>query len=153
MRNCEQTVYVDADACPVKDEIEAICRKFHMNLVFVASYAHSIQQNEGYKVVMVDSRAEEVDLYIVNHCRHGDIVVTQDHGLASLLLPKGIKVISPRGKQFLNETMDELLLVRHLGQLQRRAGMRTKGPSKFTNEDILKFIEGFEKILSNKEGI
>jgi uncharacterized protein len=91
---------------------------------------------------MVDSRMEEVDLYIVNH-----------HGMASLLLPKGITVISPRGKQFLNETIEELLLSRYLGKMQRKAGMKTKGPSKCTNEDIIKFIKRFENILSNKEGI
>ncbi|MCT8139693.1 YaiI/YqxD family protein [Anaerobacillus sp. CMMVII] len=153
MRNCEQTVYVDADACPVKEEIVSICRKYKKTVVFVASYAHSLDRLEGSTIVMVDSRMEEVDLYIINHCKRGDIVVTQDHGLASLLLPKGIKVISPRGKQFLNEDIDELLLARYLGKMQRRAGMKTKGPTKFTKEDNLKFVEKFEKILSNVEGI
>ncbi|WP_241657838.1 DUF188 domain-containing protein [Anaerobacillus alkaliphilus] len=76
-----------------------------------------MSKNHGYKVVMVDFRPEEVDLYIVNHAKRGDIVVTQDHGLASLLLPKGIKVISPR---------DRLMNYRHLGKLQRKAGMGQK---------------------------
>ncbi|MFN7251253.1 MAG: YaiI/YqxD family protein [Anaerobacillus sp.] len=152
MSNYEQTVYVDADACPVKDEIEELCRKYKKKVVFVASYAHSLQRQEDSIIVMVDSRMEEVDLYIVNHCKRGDIVVTQDHGLASLLLPKGIIVISPRGKQFLNETIEELLLARYLGKMQRKAGLKTKGPNKFTNEDIIKFIKQFENILSNKEG-
>ncbi|WP_084034561.1 DUF188 domain-containing protein [Anaerobacillus alkalilacustris] len=102
---------------------------------------------------MVDSRREEADLYIVNHCRKGDIVVTQDHGLAALLLPKKVLAISPRGKLFIEDKMDELLYVRHLGQKQRRAGMKTKGPNKFTNDDILKFCQDFEKFLSTEEGI
>ncbi len=56
MHTCEATVYVDADACPVKGEIEAMCVKYHKRLVFVASYAHAIPNKSGYKVVMVDSR-------------------------------------------------------------------------------------------------
>lgn len=152
MRISEPIVYVDADACPVKEEIEKLCQKYNRKLVFVASYAHMMNHQGEAVFVMVDSRMEEVDLYIVNHCQIGDIVVTQDHGLAALLLPKGVKVLSPRGKLFLEKGIDELLLARHLGKKQRRAGMKTKGPSKFTNDDIKNFCEEFEKKLSNKAG-
>ena len=148
MRNDVQTVYVDADSCPVKEEIDHLCKEYNKKLVFVASYAHAINPSLGTLTVTVDSRTEEADLYIVNHCRCGDIVVTQDHGLAALLLPKGVNVISPRGKHFLEGDMNELLFARHLGKIQRRAGMKTKGPKKFTTEDILKFCEQFKKILS-----
>ncbi len=153
MCNCEPIVYVDADACPVKDEIVALCRKHQKEVIFVTTYAHSSFRQEYSRVVVVDSHSEEVDLYIVNHSRQGDIVVTQDHGLAALLLPKQIKVITPRGMQFFNESMDELLLARYLGYKQRRAGMKTKGPSKFTKADVCKFIREFENILSDQEGI
>jgi uncharacterized protein len=148
MRKYEQTVYVDADSCPVKGEIENLCRKYNKKLVFVASYAHAMNPSEGTITVTVDSRMEEADLYIVNHCYRGDIVVTQDHALAALLLPKGVYVISPRGKHFLEENINELLLARHLGKIQRRAGMKTKGPKKFTTDDVLNFCQEFEKILS-----
>ncbi len=109
MRNDVLTVYVDADSCPVKEEIGHLCKKYNKKLIFVASYAHEINPSLGAKLVTVDSRAEEADLYIVNHCHRGDVVVTQDHGLAGLLLPKGVNVISLRGKIFLEEDMNELL--------------------------------------------
>lgn len=113
MRNCEQTIYVDADACPVKDEIEDLCQKYNKKVFFVASYAHEMNRGKNSIIVKVDSQNEEVDLYIVNHCKHA----------------------------------------RHLGKKQRRAGMKTKAPNKFTNEDILTFCKQFKKILSKKEGL
>lgn len=147
------TVFVDADACPVKAEIEKISRQFDYKVILVASYAHHMQPSKDTVTVMVDSRKEEVDLYIVNHCRKGDVVVTQDYGLASLLLPKGVFVLSPRGKEYTEEKMEELLYTRHLSSKQRRAGIKTKGPSKFTQQDVITFCNEFKNILSKKEGI
>lgn len=93
-------IFVDADVCPVKQEIMSIALKFHFNVHFVASYNHLSDKKYGGDWTFVDTGKEAVDLYIVNHVKKDDVVVTQDIGLAGILLKKGVHVITPRGKQY-----------------------------------------------------
>lgn len=145
-------VFVDADACPVKNEILQIANTYHIEVTFVASYSHVMTNKLGGKWIYVDTGKEEVDMYIVNHSKKMDIVITQDIGLASLLLPKKIIVISPRGRQYLENTIDLALNMRYISAKERRKGHHSKGPSPFTDIDRMNFSSTFEKILSNLEG-
>ncbi|MBM6619268.1 YaiI/YqxD family protein [Bacillus suaedaesalsae] len=145
-------VFVDADACPVKSEILHIANTYQVEVTFVASYSHVMTNKMGGKWIYVDTGKEEVDMYIVNHSKKMDIVITQDIGLASLLLPKKIIVISPRGKQYLENTIDLALNMRYISAKERRKGHHSKGPSSFTDADRVNFSSNFEKILSNLEG-
>ncbi|RBW70517.1 YaiI/YqxD family protein [Bacillus taeanensis] len=149
-----QTIFIDADACPVpiKQEIQDICRNVPVDVLFVASYAHVMNEEKNTKWIIVDSNREEVDLYIVNHVIPNDFVITQDYGLASILLPKGVYVLSPRGKRYLEKNIDDLLYMRHLSSKERRAGNRVKGPKPFRKEDKERFSEEFKKVLK-KEGL
>jgi uncharacterized protein len=149
-----QTIFIDADACPVpiKQEIQDICRNIPVDVFFVASYAHVMNEEKNAKWIIVDSNREEVDFYIVNHVTANCLVITQDYGLASILLPKGVYVLSPRGKRYLEENIDELLYMRHLSSKERRAGNRVKGPKPFTKEDRERFSKELKKILV-KEGL
>ncbi len=146
-------MYVDADSCPVKEEIIRLCQKYKVEMIFVSSYAHKMTLPSSVKQVSVDTDKEAVDLYILNHIQHNDICVTQDHALASLLLPKGAEILSPRGKEYKEENIQQMLDMRYLSQKQRRMGERTKGPKAFTNEDRQQFSMQLEKILAKKEGI
>jgi uncharacterized protein YaiI (UPF0178 family) len=145
-------IFVDADACPVKDEILLIANTYYIEVTFVASYSHVLTNKMSGKWIYVDTGKEEVDMYIVNHAKRNDVVVTQDIGLASLLLGKKMIVVSPRGRQFLEETIDLALNMRYLSAKERRKGFYSKGPSPFTDEDRKNFSYTFEKILSNLEG-
>lgn len=100
----------------------------------------------------VDTDKESVDFYIMNHTKIGDIVVTQDIGLASTLLLKGVKVIHPRGKIFSESDISVALDMRYLSAKLRRSNKHTKGPKPFTQIDRLSFYENFNKILSNYAG-
>ncbi|MCA0986077.1 YaiI/YqxD family protein [Guptibacillus algicola] len=149
------TLFVDADACPVpiKEEIMSFQPALvNTEIVFVASYAHMSSTFQSAKWVMVDSEKEEADLYIHRHVTKGDIAITQDYGLASLLLPKGVFILSPRGKKYTEENISTLLHTRYLASKSRRAGKHTKGPRKFTNQDREHFRKEFIKILSKYEG-
>lgn len=119
-------LYVDADSCPVKDEILTYRFEPDIKIVFVMSYAHMMILPPEVGQVMVDSDKEAVDLYIMNHVTRGDVCVTQDHALASLLLKKGVIALSPRGDRYLEETIEFLLQVRHQSAEKRRRGIRTK---------------------------
>jgi uncharacterized protein YaiI (UPF0178 family) len=148
-----RVIYVDADACPVKEEIVLLADTYRFCAIFVASYAHVSTKNIGGEWIYVDMEKEAVDLYIVNHASNGDIVVTQDIGLASLLLKRQVIVLSPRGKQYLEKDMDETLYIRYLSSKERRAGKYGKGPRAFAESDRHKFVKTLKKILSDYEGI
>ncbi|MFS0655276.1 YaiI/YqxD family protein [Bacillus sp. 179-C3.3 HS] len=148
-----RTIYVDADACPVKDEILSVASEFQVPVTFVASYVHfqtSRSPLEDWR--FVDTHKEAADLVIANAASAHDIVVTQDIGLASLLLPKDVIVLSERGRMYKNDTIDFDLERRHMSSRQRRKGVYGKGPKKLLEEDKQRFIVQLQKILSNYEG-
>jgi uncharacterized protein YaiI (UPF0178 family) len=145
-------IFVDADACPVKQEIVQAGTGFHVDIYFIASYAHQSESHSG-NWIYVDSFKDQVDFYIYKHVRKGDIVVTQDMGLASLLVKQGVRVLSPRGTILRDEQMDTILYNRYMSAKLRRNGTYTKGPKAFSAEDRKRFLQELKKILSNHEGI
>ncbi|WP_408631577.1 YaiI/YqxD family protein [Metabacillus kandeliae] len=146
-------IYVDADACPVKAEIASAARKHGIETIFVASYNHASTETFNGKWVYVDTGKEAADLQIVNMARSGDIVVTQDIGLAGLLLKRDVIVLTPRGKQYTETNIGTALEFRYLSAMERRSGNYLKGPKKQTDEDKHAFSSQLEKILSNLAGI
>jgi uncharacterized protein YaiI (UPF0178 family) len=144
---------VDADACPVKMEIVNIAKEFHCLVVMVASVAHEIQPYPQVEVIKVDSSSQSVDLYIINRIRKGDILVTGDFGLAAIVLGKKAYVISPYGKEYLQNNIDMMLEERHVHAKIRRAGGRTKGPKAFGKEERQRFHISITNLLRKIEGI
>lgn len=140
-------ILVDADACPVKDEIKRAAATVGVPVVLVSSYDHILREEAGVQVVRVDRGKESADLYIVNHLRAGDLVVTQDYGLAALVLAKRAHALSERGVVYDADNIELLLDRRHISAKVRRAGGRTKGPKKFTAEDRAVFSEKCLKLL------
>lgn len=145
-------IFVDADACPVKKEIVEVASRFQIPVDFVASYAHVSDHQSNETWVYVDSEKESVDLFIMNHICASDIAITQDIGLASILLKKRATVLSPKGHLFTEDTIETSLYLRYISAKERRSGHMTKGPKKFTNNNRLHFIKTLEKILSNYAG-
>lgn len=126
---------------------------FQIPVLFVASYAHSSTQTYCGEWKYVDSYKEAADLYILNHAKRFDVVVTQDIGLASMLVNQKVYAISPRGKIFNESDMDTSLHLRFLAAKERRSGRYTKGPKPFTNHDRIHFTNSLKKILSKLAGI
>lgn len=147
-------ILVDADSCPVKDIITAVAQKRNIRVILIASINHRMLAAEGVQVITVDDSPQSVDIMLANQLVPGDIVVTQDWGLAALVLGKKAKALSPRGLIFNNGNIDELLFVRHLAAKVRRAGGRTKGPLAFVNADKRNFQQALETMidLSWEEG-
>lgn len=140
-------VIVDADACPVKSEIASAAKSFGVAVVMVASYDHYLQPMDGVTIVQVDRSDQSVDLYIANKLSQGDILVTQDFGLATIGLAKRALVISNRGQIYSDDTIDFLLETRHEHAKQRRVGKYGKGPRPFKAEDRTKFLQTLTNIL------
>jgi uncharacterized protein YaiI (UPF0178 family) len=138
-------IYVDADACPVKDIVISEGTKAEIPVILVTSFSHfsNTEQPAGVETIYVDSGADAADYRIMKLAVKGDLIVTQDYGLASLGLAKGCIVLHHTGYRYTNENIDQLLQTRYLSAMARKGGKRTKGPKPFTEEDREKFRELF----------
>lgn len=122
-------VLVDADGCPVVEIILRLCRKYKTACVLVCDTAHELHR-DGASTIVVDKGADSADYALLGRVAPGDIVVTQDYGLASMCLACGAQALHQDGWAYTSENIDALLLVRHEARKLRAAGGRTKGPSK-----------------------
>jgi uncharacterized protein len=139
-------ILVDADACPVKNIIIRIAREKKVPVVMFIDTSHVL--NDGYsEVITVDQSRDSVDIALINKVCKGDIVVTQDYGVAAMALPKGAKALNQNGLIYSNDNIDKLLFERHISQKVRRSGGRTSGPKKRTKEDDDKFERAFKGLF------
>ncbi len=141
-------IIVDADATP-KRALE-ICRKaakdFGVALVTVASFNHRIESDQH---IVTGDAPQETDLQVINLTAGGDLVVTQDWGLAAMVLGKGAAALSPTGRVFREGTIDFLLEERNIKAKHRRGGGRTRGPKKRTTEDDQRFEKNLYRLLQD----
>ena len=137
---------IDADACPVVNIAVTLCSRFGVPCLLLCDTAHIIQK-AGAETLVFDKGADSVDLALVNRVQPGDIVITQDYGLAAMCLAKGAKVINQDGMRYTDENIDTLLAQRAESAAIRRAGGRTKGPAKRTQEQNNAFIEAFPAMI------
>lgn len=139
-------IIVDADACP--QSALQICfklgLKYQIEVWTVASFDHNILSEHH---ITVGNNSQEADLKILNVTKAGDIIITQDFGLAGMVLGKGAYAMGPKGKEYRPETIDFLLEEREIKAKYRRAGGRTKGPKKRTEEDDQAFSQCLTRLL------
>lgn len=141
------TVYIDADACPVTRIAERIAKEHGVPVVLLCDTNHQLT-SEYSTVKIIGAGADAVDIALINLCKRGDIVVTQDYGVAALALGKGARAIHQSGKWYTDENIDVLLMERHLAKKARRSGKHhLKGPAKRTDEDDKRFAESFERLV------
>jgi len=140
---------VDADACPVKEIIVRLAKQRNIPVTMLIDTSHEL--NDGYsKIITVDKQADSVDFALMGLLTKSDIVVTQDFGLAAMVLAKGARAVNQNGLVYTDDNIDKLLMERYFGQKVRRSGGRTKGPAKRTKEDNDKFEAAFVS-YSNRE--
>lgn len=141
-------IFVDADACPVVDIVEDIATKYNIPVTLLCDTNHVLTSDYS-EVIVVGAGADAVDYKLISICHRGDIVVTQDYGVAAMALGKCAFAIHQSGKWYTNENIDQMLMERHLNKKARRASSRNhiKGPRKRTEEDDQRFAESFEKLL------
>ena len=141
-------ILVDADACPVVRQVEEVaCR--HGLAVTLLCDEHHMMHSDYSQVRHVSSGADAVDIALMNLCKRGDIVVTQDYGVAAMVLGKGAYAIHHSGRQYTNDNIDQMLMERHLAKKARRASGKhhLRGPSKYTEEDRSRFTREFEALV------
>ena len=115
-------IFVDADACPVVRIVEKIAKKYQVPVTLLCDTNH-VLSSEYSEVMIVGAGADAVDFKLISLCRQGDIVVTQDYGVAAMALSKKAHAIHQSGKWYTNENIDQMLMERHLAKKARRASI------------------------------
>ena len=142
------TVYVDADACPVVRIVEDVAREMNVPVELICDTNHALFSSYS-RVRVIGAGADAVDFALVNLLHAGDVVVTQDYGVAALALGKRAHAIHQSGKIFSDDNIDGLLMDRHLAKKARmgKGKHHLKGPKKRTEEDDFRFESAFRNLL------
>lgn len=135
-------VLIDADACPVVDIAVKLCAQHGISCPLLCDTAHTMHR-DGAQTLIFDKGSDSVDFALVNRTLPGDIVITQDYGLASMCLGRNARVLHQDGWEYTEYNISGLMEQRHAAKKHRMAGGRTKGPSKRTKQQD----EAFEKAL------
>ena len=140
-------IIVDADACPraVLQICLRVARDYAIPVWTVASFNHNIESDHH---VVVGNASQEADIRVMNLAQVGDVAVTQDWGLAAMLLGKGVKCLNPDGREFSTNSIAFLLEEREAKAKFRRGGGRTKGPKERRLEDDQQFEACLQDILT-----
>ena len=146
-------IYVDADACPVVRIVEKLAKKYSIPCTLVCDSNH-VMFSDYSQIVTVSAGADAVDFKLISLIKKGDICVSQDYGVAAMVLGKGGFAIHQSGKWYTNENIDQMLMERHLAKKARRSSKKhhLKGPSKRTPEDDKRFEISFECMIQKVKG-
>ena len=148
------TIYVDADACPVRDIIEATAKKHNIPVVMICDVNHVITSSYS-DIIVTGQGADSADLVLINKVKRGDIVVSQDYGVATLALAKGAYAIGNSGLIYTEDNIDRLLFERFLRGKVRRSGNkggRCPNAKKRTEQDDIRFEQNLENLCIKKGG-
>lgn len=139
-------ILIDADGCPVVDLTVRLAKKYGIECTILCDTSHEFNR-DGAKTVVVEKSADSVDFKIVNLVGEGDIVVTQDYGLAAMCLARKAIPVSQNGLVYTDKNIDQLLFTRYVSKKIRNAGGRMKGPSKRTPEQDKAFEAALERLI------
>ena len=139
-------IYVDGDACPVREEIYRVAARLGLNVFVVSNGSRPIRPPgiSSVRMVLVGDRADAADEWIVEHISAADVCVTSDIPLASRCLKKEARVISPTGKQFTQANIGNALVGREIARHLRELGTNTRGPAPLTKRDRSQFLSALD---------
>ncbi|HEX4494095.1 MAG TPA: YaiI/YqxD family protein [Thermoanaerobaculia bacterium] len=140
-------VYVDADGCPVKDEVYRVARRHGWTVHVVANSRMSVPTDERIRQVVVGGRFDEADDWIAERIGPGDVAVTADIPLAARCLERGATVIGTKGNLFTEDSIGDSLATRELMSQLRQAGVVTGGPAPMAKQDRSRFLAGLEEAI------
>lgn len=139
-------ILIDGDGCPVTELVIQLAKPYQIPVLLICDTAH-VCHREDIPIIMVNKGRDATDFELMRHVQKGDVIITQDYGLAAMGLTKQAYVMHQNGMQYTTQNIDQLLFSRHLSQKIRNSGKRVKGPSKRTRNDDLAFKTSFEALL------
>ncbi len=140
-------VLVDADGCPVKEEIYRVARRYKLNVTLVANTWMRVPEADWLKQVVVEGQFNAADDWIAEHAEKDDIVITGDIPLAARCLAKGAAVLDLRGGAFTDARIGQALAGRELLSRLREAGTITGGPVAFEKRDRFRFLQRLDETV------
>lgn len=140
-------ILVDADACPVKDEIYRVAGRYEIPVTVVSNQRMRVPDQEGIQLVVVDDGFDAADDWIVERAGAGDVVVSSDIPLAARCLEKGAQVLGPTGRDFTEENIGDALASRELQSHLRDMGTLIGGPAPFQKRDRSRFLHRLDEII------
>ncbi|MEA3266866.1 MAG: YaiI/YqxD family protein [Candidatus Fermentibacteria bacterium] len=140
-------IFVDADACPVKQEVFRVAKRYGLRVILVSNSWMRIPASSWLELVVVDKGADVADDWIVEHAGKDDIVISGDIPLASRCLKKEAAVIGNTGRPFTENNIGDVLSLRNLLTDLREQGMITGGPKPFAKKDRSRFLQALDETI------
>ncbi len=141
-------IYVDADACPVKEEVYRVAQRYGLRVVLVSNAWLRVPNEEWLELVVVGAELDAADAWIVEHVSGDDIVVTADIPLAAMCLEKGAGVLGPRGRPYTEDSIGGALATRELMSQLREMGEVSGGPPPFEKRDRSQFLQALDRMIN-----
>jgi uncharacterized protein YaiI (UPF0178 family) len=140
-------IFIDADACPVKQEVYRVARRYGIKVMLIANSPMNLPQEDGITLVVVKGQMDAADDWIVDHAARNDIVITADIPLAARCLKIGARVLEPKGRVFTEASISSALANRDIMTYLRNTGIETGGPAPFTPRDRSLFLQSLDKVI------
>ena len=140
-------IFVDADGCPVKEEIYRVAKRYGLKVRLVANSWMRTPDEDSIEMVVVEGQFDAADDWIVEHATENDIVITADIPLASRCLKVGAATLSPKGQVFTDESIGDALASRELLSHLREMGTITGGPAPFEKKDRSRFLQRLDQTV------
>lgn len=141
------TIYVDADACPVKQEIYRVAKRYELNVFVVANASLNVPKAKWLELIVVRSGADAADDWIAENAKLDDIVITADIPLAARCIEAEASVIDHKGGAFTEDRIGEALASREIAENLRASGIVTKGPAPYTDRDRSQFLQRLDQVI------
>ena len=142
-------IFVDADACPVKQEVFRVADRYRLGVTLVANSRMRVPGEEWIALEVVGDGPDAADDWIVEHVGRHDIVVTADIPLASRCLKEGARVVGPTGRPFTEDNIGEAVATRDLLSDLRSGGERTGGPPPLQKRDRSRFLRHLDEVIQS----
>jgi hypothetical protein len=140
-------IYIDADACPVKNEVYRVAERYELDVILVANTWMNTPVSSQIQMQVVDGKFDAADDWIVDHAQADDIVITADIPLASRCLDNDARVLGLKGREFTKNNIGDIMATREIMSHLRDLGTATGGPAPFQKKDRSRFLQSLDRML------
>jgi len=140
-------IYIDADACPVKNEVYRVAQRYELDVILVSNNWMNTPKSSRIILKVVDGKFDAADNWIVDHVQADDIVITADIPLAARCLDKGAHVLGSKGREFTKNNIGDIMATREIMSNLRDIGTMTGGPAPFQKKDRSRFLQSLDQII------
>jgi uncharacterized protein YaiI (UPF0178 family) len=140
-------IYIDADACPVKNEVYRVAERYELDVILVANTWMNTPKSNRIRLQVVDGKFDAADDWIVDHAQTDDIVITADIPLASRCLDNDARALGPKGREFTKNNIGDIMATREIMSHLRDLGTATGGPAPFQKKDRSRFLQSLDRMI------